>query len=1461
MRPPLPACSVFDSQNNNRGGANVGSLFYYEGEKVAMEWTVQHGCGSDVNNCQIIVQYMCDDRLRDGVTTRTIPEQPSNCQNYDCNNDVRFGMHEDYDYYMNCKYRFRNRGLFTADRNLNGNTARFTRQNNNGNRRGYECPEERDYYPYWHPTPWIDIAVYTNDQSMCPIYKEESENVKGRHFCRIPDVWYHHMINERNGNGNNGFIPNTQPLCDQLNEQSSAMMTFVMAELQKNAADALAQVEEEYELCRTHAEMVATACQEDAPGTKSAGCIAAENAFDAKAVLSSDIDKLVAANEPTCPEGQALHPFVTACRRCGPAACAVAEKFKPMNDGSCGEGFVPDVAENGLAITNMCIAADCTDKDGVSLFSGDAVDSDELEKIEMEIQKFLSELTPDGSPGALVKFPIMPAVNGTDPTRAKKDGTCYKRTIEALTCAVEENRAVWDLSPPHIDVIPSAVAPTCQTPQWSRTNHLGNGFGGQQNGHNISLPGYFHEHCAMRTRYNISTYDYGSLNPFDAGQVNSELNKNNGNNPAKINVGAEYSIPMSAIDRPYENAMGYLWEQNPRVTIFDFHTLVRFCKAKNLIVPGEPAACYTTAPVDGAPAPEKTLAHSVYCPYGYTMIQYGPGADGAPVGGTSGECAVNCMDPLTQMTKPRITKLHCDDELAGNQNNLKNQLRETDTDNNNYNKDGDFKLQLAINTNQFGRTFQDRTFAYGVRPVPEDKKSACRKIHALNVRGKRGNIVQTYPGTEYDFVPNILHVAEKDCVHFQWTGSNTNPNNNDGQGKQGTDRSNIVLLEKVRGEGGRGVQSFGGKGRGGTTWTTKDFEPGYEFYAGTNAAPTMTDIQCDAAPVAEVDGIALTYAVPWDGWQYCTNCKADAFMPVEANGECTNGYVKRIMKKLKAKLDEDEDEEFVICDKPEMNCKFEARRQNPTDWGGIGVVAQDPGFGGFSYDQYAVPDNLKYGSWGGSHPEHADNITKWKVWGLTYEEVVHLAALSNRQYGGEMSELDDAGTYYNHELKQITGLGHFNYMCTRNNNFSNRSQKGKVVVSEAVEEGVACGPDGCEAGLKLFAGMNAEPGNQEMAFAEANVRVFVPENSLMRSQPVTVRVLASGAIETAAGDTVYISGQIKTETQTLPTELGAIDAAATGRRRDGHSDGSHSYLWASVKVVDRADGVVRVKVWDNVTDADAPTEAPAMTRRDGHMSGNHGPLASLTHATMNYNMMNGQSPRAFVCVTLMAESSGATCNINMEVDQMGMVDDVLRFDSICNDGTTRWMEMLDDEQVWIEIKLPTAAEMVKQVPNSDPAVYMATAFEERSCSGMAYKGQIKIDPMTGRPIQIAFPVSPAVAYGDIQWFPDTPMTQACFERNIGCDEVRTMSEKEVVNGECKGGECKIERANAGGYYQVESKDNIAIIVGLSVACVLLAMIFVGSAVYFRKNPEHWESVRTWGPNKYKLLKRSMAPKL
>jgi hypothetical protein len=103
------------------------------------------------------------------------------------------------------------------------------------------------------------------------------------------------------------------------------------------------------------------------------------------------------------------------------------------------------------------------------------------------------------------------------------------------------------------------------------------------------------------------------------------------------------------------------------------------------------------------------------------------------------------------------------------------------------------RLQLAVNTAQFGRTFQDRSHRFAVRDFPGGIPAGTQVVN-LQVRGKRGNIVQVYPGVEYDFAPTRLTVAPNSWIHFQWVGSNTNPDNNAGQGKAGTDRSNVVVM-------------------------------------------------------------------------------------------------------------------------------------------------------------------------------------------------------------------------------------------------------------------------------------------------------------------------------------------------------------------------------------------------------------------------------------------------------------------------------------------------------------------------------------------------------------------------------------------------------------------------------------------------------------------------------------------
>jgi plastocyanin len=501
---------MFDSQNNARGGYNVGDVkasksrkeddqyrmkYFQSGvagnSELVVQYTNQHGCGNEKLNCNVVIQYKCQDDVEDAAPRSPIvmrngrntgtpkyqkaprTESESRTKNrMTSNTDSSRGVHESWHWYDACYQRKANGGLFTADQNLGTNNAGVnaaihTRQNNAGTRRGYECPEERDYYPYFHPTPWTDIAVLADNNEMCNYYKKESFNGKAKGLCV-----------------------------------------------------------EEYAAGRPKHYSQANNPEE---------CEGEWTEFESMLELAPEFE-----TEQKCKQAN------TAALR----ARGIVYKFgKPYDEAK--------------------IAAN------------------------------------------------QPIVD-----------TCF-------------------VQPPPVK---------CEVAQYDRVNHLGDG-GRDGTPLNYTwvlphFPSLKQKRCVLRMRYNISTTDYDQLKTFAESNDNDDVIEN-----------------------------------DPEVTF----------------------------------------------------------------------------------------------------------------------NDGQFKLQLAINTAQFGRTFQDRTHVFHIAPRPEGIKDAQRLLN-LNVRGKRGNLVQTIPAVEYDFIPNDLSIKSDDLVHIQWTGSNTHDNNapggdgatgDAGQGKGGTDRSNLVQLESL----------------------------------------------------------------------------------------------------------------------------------------------------------------------------------------------------------------------------------------------------------------------------------------------------------------------------------------------------------------------------------------------------------------------------------------------------------------------------------------------------------------------------------------------------------------------------------------------------------------------------------------------------------------------------------------
>jgi hypothetical protein len=143
------------------------------------------------------------------------------------------------------------------------------------------------------------------------------------------------------------------------------------------------------------------------------------------------------------------------------------------------------------------------------------------------------------------------------------------------------------------------------------------------------------------------------------------------------------------------------------------------------------------------------------------------------------------------------------------------------------------------------------------------------------------------------------------------------------------------------------------------------------------------------------------------------------------------------------------------------------------------VVLRPPNYD----DAYASTQPPTLGVWGNAYPGRVDASIKFL--GLSLSDQTYLATLQwNRgmeasglggaQFGGHMDQFDDAGTYFDLGPRQVTQGGIYHYLCTRNNAFSNRSQKGKIVVSSVAARTEAIGVNG---------GRVATAGNQGITVA------------------------------------------------------------------------------------------------------------------------------------------------------------------------------------------------------------------------------------------------------------------------------------------------------------------------------------------------------------------------------------------
>jgi len=156
-----------------------------------------------------------------------------------------------------------------------------------------------------------------------------------------------------------------------------------------------------------------------------------------------------------------------------------------------------------------------------------------------------------------------------------------------------------------------------------------------------------------------------------------------------------------------------------------------------------------------------------------------------------------------------------------------------------------------------------------------------------------------------------------------------------------------------------------------------------------------------------------------------------------------------------------------------------------------------------------------------------------------------------------MDELNDAGTYFDAGPQQVTQNGIYHYLCTRNNNFSNRDQKGTIVVTDYSSTYSAIGwnggtakstssgdqvyvPQGSVSQLTAFT-LTSYPSDTDTSFSGS-----VASNYLVVS-PVALNLNSGSTVQIQLGYNVnHLGSATMYRADDLNSDFSSIDASFSG---------------------------------------------------------------------------------------------------------------------------------------------------------------------------------------------------------------------------------------------------------------------------------------------------------------------------